>query len=178
MAERNPARPQLDFPQLTADIIAALRLTGQLGLFNMSDTVVPVISVGNVRPQTFSFSPITYTSSEIVHGAADSPAGNTVLADTGALGAGTYDLQLQLSFGGRTIPNTPIVIEHRNAANAVTLATLLSLTQPGTDAAAAVQSPIFGYVIGLNERLRIKSPNSLIVGGVSGSIFFTLRPTP
>ena len=179
MAERDPSKVQLDFPQLTADIIAALRLTGTLGLFDMSDVVIPTISVGNVRPQTFSFSPIVFSSAEVSFGSAFSPVANTVIADTGALAAGTYDVQLQLASGIRVAAaSTPLMIQHRNAANAITLATLLSTDPAGGDVGNAVQSPIFGYVIALNERLRIITGSSAFTGGVSGSIFAALRPTP
>lgn len=179
MAQRDASAVQLDFPELTADIIAALRLTGTLGLFNMSDTVIPVISVGNVRPQTFSFTPVIFESSEVVFGQAIDPLANVVLADTGSLAAGTYDIQGSLSYhGNSTAVGTAMVIEHRDAANAVTLATLLSLSSTTIKLAQSIVLPLMGYVIGLNERLRVKSPGDITTGGFSGVIFRSLRPTP
>ena len=179
MAQRDASKVQLDFPQLTADIIAALQLTGTLGLFNMSDVVIPTISVGNVRPQTFELSPIVFTSSQIVHGSQFSPAANTVIADTGPLAAGTYDIKASMSLNATiSLTSTSYNLQHRNAANAATLATLLSIApSAGRDEGQAIL-PIMGYVIALNERLRLITGTAGLVNVVSGEIFAAIRPTP
>lgn len=179
MAQRDSKKVQLDFPQLTADIIAALRLTGTLGLFDMSDVVVPTISVGNVRPQTFSFEPVVFGSSEITFGEQANSAIDTILADTGPLAAGTYNIMAALSLSGSVAGvNSPLVLQHRNSANTATLATLLSLTITTTANYHNSFLPLIGYVIGLNERLRVKTANILLAGTNSATIFATLRPTP
>jgi len=179
MAPRDPAQVQLDFPELTADLIAALRLTGTLGLLNLSDTVIPVISVGNVRPQTFSFSPITFESAGIFHGSGTAPAANTVIVDTGALAAGTFDIQLHMAvFANVVTGGLPIVCEHRNAANDTTLATFISFDLTTTRLSATQFVPAFGYVIAANERIRMKIGSQTLSGEFSGTIFTALRPTP
>ncbi len=181
MAERNAERIQLDFPQLVADVIRQLNLTGTVGLLEFSDQVTPVYIVAQrAGALDIVTAPVTFESAEVFNGQAWSAAANTVLADTGAMAAGTYDLQLQLSCTASTAAAaTPFVIEHRNAANAVTLAVLLSQAIIVTQGAAhSVQTGIFGYVIALNERIRILTPNQLVSGGLSGQIFAALRPTP
>ncbi len=182
MARRDASIVQLDFPQLVADLITTLRLTGALGVLNLSDTVIPVISVGDVRPPTFSFTPVTFSSGEIVSGFLHDAPGNTVIADNAPLVAGTYDLHLFLSNAGiNPIALTrPLEVQHRNAANTVTLAVLLSLATPSTSSGpGSAQTSIFGYVIGSAERLRVQSPNLAVSGGgVSGIIYAAIRPTP
>jgi len=179
MADRDAARVQLDFPQLTADLIRELRLTGTLGLLNLSDTVIPVISVGDVRPPTFSFAPITFESAGIFSGSATAPAAGTVIADTGQLAAGTFDIQVHMAiFANVTTGGTPMVCEHRNAANSATLAVFLSFDPTTTRLSATEVLPPFGYVIAQNERIRIITGDKTLSGEASGSIFTALRPTP
>jgi len=180
MAGRDASRVQLDFPDLVADLIRQLRLTGTLGLLELSDQVTPVYIVAQREGALqVTVAPITFESAEITQGDAWSPAAFTVIADTGALAAGTYDLQLQLSItADAALVGGPLVIEHRNAANLVTLATLLSLHVGVSDIAAATESPIFSYVLALNERLRIVTGSTAWIGGVTGHIYAALRPTP
>lgn len=179
MAERDASKVQLDFPQLTADLIAALRLTGTLGVLNLGDTVIPTISVGDVRPPTFSFQPVTYQSSEFFFGNQGNVAANTIVVDTGPLAAGTYDLTCSLGISCSVAAITaPARLEHRNAADAATLATPISLPVSSSLLANSVVLQQIGYVIALNERLRIMTPGLVIVGAVSGTIGLTLRPTP
>lgn len=180
MAPRDADRSQLDFPQLVADIIGQLNLTGTLGVLEFSDQVTPVYIVAQragaleVTTQLPAFQ-----SAEIVFGAAIDPAGGSVIVDTGALAAGTYDIQAQMAFNGNmAIAGQHFSLEHRNAANAVTLATLSSLVITGSFASGNMVLPLTGYEIALNERLRVLSPLAVISGGISGSIFTRLRPTP
>lgn len=180
MAERNASLVQLDFPQLTADVIAALRLTGTLGLFNMSDTVIPVISVGNVRPQTFVLQPVVFASAEILAASALDPVINTIIGDTGALAAGTYDVWAHISTAGLIAVGLSgqIALQHRDAANAATLATLLQNSKRGTAAEQFAHLNIMGYTIALNERFRFINLGGTYAGFVSTEMGFALRPTP
>lgn len=177
MGARDANKVQLDFPQLTADVIAALRLTGTLGLFELSDTVVPTISVGNVRPQTFAFNPVVFDSSEIVSGNALSPVANQIIFDTGSLSAGIYDCFYGMSSGNVTTRSN-IDLEWRNAANTANLATFPygAFSGAGTQGEMATFGP-FSLNIGLNERLRLN--NVTANGGiVAGYLMIALRPVP
>lgn len=179
MAARDPTIPQLDFPQLVADLITTLRLTGQLGLLNMSDTVIPVISVGDVRPPTFSFTPVTFQSSQVFFGRRSDAVADFIIADTGPLPAGTYDIQCSMTMAGTiALSSAALSLQHRDAANTVTLAELLAISIEITTTQSNAFLPLTGYVIGLNERLRIKTPNILTTGICLGSIFAAIRPTP
>ena len=179
MAERDASKVQLDFPQLTADVIAALRLTGTLGLFNFSDTVIPVISVGNVRPITAQFDQPAFTSATVFSSIDLAPALNLVLADTGPLPAGTYDCMFGMLRANDT-GDVNCELQHRNAANAANLATWPSRYQ--LNAVALVNNfPLtFAYILATNERLRFQILTT--AGSVSSRyntfIMAQIRPTP
>jgi len=180
MAERDASKVQLDFPQLTADIIRQLNLTGTLGLLDLNTEVRPVYIVASrAGALTVESTGVVFSSAEVTFGEAVNPGINAVIADTGALPAGTYDIQAQISLNGNNLAATgPARLEHRNAANAATLATLMSV---GLAAVLNLDSPwlpLMGYTLALNERLRILSPSVAMVGSMSGTIFARLRPTP
>lgn len=180
MAPREPIRPQLDFPQLTADLIRQLQLKGQVGLLDFIDSVQPTMIIGIRDGISFNFVTPSFTSAQVTSGEALSPAANTIVADTGPLPAGTYDLTAQINIVGNGAAQQYGALEHRNAANSATLATLLrQLTTTITNRSApSAILPLMGYVIGASERLRVRSPNQLITGGVSGSIYLAIRPVP
>ena len=177
MAPRDPSLVQLDFPELTADLIRDLRLTGVLGLLNLSDTVVPIISVGNVRPQIVRTDLAPFDSAEVFSGNTTAPGANAVIADTGALPPGTYDVISGGSVSGATAGGALYELQWRNAANNANLAvwfhsvrTLVSTSLLFTDGPMALN-------IGLNERLRWTNIVAN-TGGMSGWIMAALRPTP
>ena len=155
MAERNADKVQLDFPELTSDIIAAVRLTGTLGLFDMSDVVIPTISVGNIRPTITTLIPPTFTSAGVFSNQSTAPALNAILADSGPLPAGDYDVIVGWSQSRNTNPSN-VELQHRNAANAANLAEWPNVLE-GTNNPLANFMPInFGYTLSLNERLRFQ----------------------
>lgn len=181
MSPRDPERVQLDFPQLTADLIRQLNLTGTLGLLDFLTEVRPVYIVAQrAGALEVTTTPITFTSASIFDGDVALPAANTVIADTGALPSGIYDLLVQMEFQGRVNLNEGFVrLQHRNAANAATLATLARLTVTASVLMQSVVLPLIGYEIATNERVRVLSPNlALTQGGVTGTIFMQIRPTP
>lgn len=72
-----------------------------------------------------------------------------VIADTGALPAGTYDVEITLGFSGAGVAGKHISVEHRNAANAANVQAL------GLCPAAAVKTIYLSRVaVALNERIR------------------------
>ena len=180
MAERDAQRIQLDFPQLVADVIRQLNLTGTVGLLEFSDQVTPVYIVAQrAGALDIVMAPVAFASAEINSGDVIDAAASTVVADTGALPAGTYDLQAHMAFNGLTsLAGTAYRLEHRNAANNATLATLLLIPVSGVHLALTTSLPLTGYVMGLNERLRMISGSQIMQGFLSGSIYVHLRPTP
>jgi len=181
MPERDARLVQLDFPQLTADMIRELRLTGTLGVFNLLGEVRPVYIVASrggaldVRS-----SPPVFTSASIFNGFADVPAANAIIADTGALPAGNYDMFASISYEG-SLPGVrgEIQLQHRNAANAATLAVPLDLVLSGNVSRSNLVLPLVGYTLGLNERFRVQLLGGNIVsGGMTASIGILIRPTP
>lgn len=179
MAERDASKVQLDFPQLTADIIAALRLTGTLGLFDMSDVVIPTISVGNIRPITSTLIPPTFTSAGVFSNNTSAPALNAILADTGPLPGGDYDVIVGWSQMNNA--NTSNVeLQHRNAANVANLAAWPNVLQLNANPIANFMPLVFGYTLALNERLRFQvlMVAFSVASSVSTYIMINRRLTP
>lgn len=185
MAERDANLPQLDFPQLTADLIRELRLTGTLGLLGMGDLVVPTFIIGS-RGGALAVTaeaPV-FTSAQIFDGSVNAPAVNTVIVDSLALPAGDYDVFGSITLGGNApVTNATLELQHRDAANAATLAVLLNIG--GSVAGTAVNEvptlslPLIGYRIGLNERLRVQLVDDGTASGrCAGVIGVRIRPTP
>jgi len=179
MAPREPNRPQLDFPQLTADLIEQLNLKGQVGLLDFLDSVQPTVIIAVREGVGFSSNPPTFQSPAVFSNSSVGPAVNTVLADTGELIEGVHDVIFGWSMSG----NTAIVnvdFQHRDAANAVTLANWPHLLQG--DANVVVQSlPInFAYGIALDERLRVQIIGGSMSAGarVNSWIMAQARPIP
>ena len=177
MADRDASKVQLDFPQLTADLIRDLRLTGVLGLLNLSDTVVPIISVGNVRPQIVRTDLAAFDSAEVFSGSVSAPGAIAVVVDTGQLPQGTYDAMFGGSTSAATVAGMNLELQWRNAANNANLATWPHDGKTTTNVSAQFNVERTALNIGLNERLRWT--NILAHGGfVKGWIMAALRPTP
>lgn len=182
MAPRNPSLVQLDFPQLTADLIAQLRLTGTVGLLDFLTEVRPVyIVAARAGALNVSTNLPLFRSSEITASSAANPAADAIIGDTGALPAGDYDIFASIDVVGITSvgPNTAVVLQQRDAANAVTLASLLFAGHTGAlNLSSHAVLPLTGYQIALNERLRFINAASSLVGHVGTVIGVRLRPTP
>lgn len=78
------------------------------------------------------------------------PAAGAVIADTGALPAGKYDIEVTMAVLAAAAPGQGVIIEHRNAANAATLNRL-----GGTSAGCSEQIFVNDWVLALNERIRV-----------------------
>lgn len=78
------------------------------------------------------------------------PAIGAVQADTGALAAGDWDFDINLTASDTIAVGKGLIIEHRNAANGATLQTL-----GGIDGANSQYIPIRRYTLALNERIRV-----------------------
>lgn len=75
-------------------------------------------------------------------------AADTVVADTGPLAAGTYEIEVQGGILGPDVAGVGLVVEHRNAANAANIAILGGGT--------GFERRIKRVVVAATERIRIK----------------------
>ncbi len=173
MPPRDPNKVQLDFPLLTADLIAQLSLTGALGVLDFSPTVVPVFLVGS-RGLVVTSTPIEYLQSEIFDGALSDWAANAILLDTGPLAAGTYDIRLWMTIAQTAGANTIGSLEHRDAANAVSLSSWHITNNNGTANAADGE---FATNVNLNERFRIRGQVAT-TGRMGGTLAIKRRVVP
>ena len=179
MAPRDPTLPQLDFPQLTADIIRQLRLTGQVGLLNFLDSIRPVYIVAQREGAlSITVTPPIFTSADITDATANNPAVNAITGDTGPLPAGNYDVFASITQSGTLILNGTVQLQHRDAANAVTLAVLINIAIDGAGFGHQDDLAPIVYTLALNERLRVQNLGGAIVGVISTVIAAKIRPTP
>jgi hypothetical protein len=95
----------------------------------------------------------------VASGQATAPTAAQVVADTGALAAGVYDLEITLGFSGVLAAGKHLSVEHRNAANAANIAQL-GLAPAGTGGSVYLTR----VVVALNERVRV------VVGAVAGAV--------
>jgi len=165
MPPRDPTKIQLDFPQLTADLIAQLNLIGTVGLLDFAPTVLPVFIIGD-RDLTVDAIPVVFTSPEIFSGFVSAPLVNVIVADTGQLPAGTYDIWCEIAYEGGGGANASIQLQHRDAANLANLAILADLPVRAAVASRDTRLPTMGYVLSANERLRVQ----LVLAGNSGAV--------
>lgn len=162
MAEPTDPGPVADDPELTVNLTRLLNIRGPLGLLKVLDTVVPVVSLGNVVQPIVEINQPAFRSTDVFsNGVLVAPAAGTVLADTGQLAAGTFDVQYYVSamdfLGTRQLD-----FEHRNAANAANLAIWSFLFFNAVENQTKQWGPFnMGYEVALNERLRI------VVGAVA-----------
>jgi len=179
VAPREPIRPQLDFPELTADLIEQLNLKGQVGLLDFIDSVQPSFIIGIREGIGFTFTAPTFTSAGVFSDFSFAPAVNTVLADTGPLPAGNYDVKAGWSWSNQTA-SAGCDMQHRNAANAANLAEWPHNLQGDASVTNASFPITFGYTLALNERIRfqVTSANFSAASRVNTWIMVQRRAVP
>lgn len=157
MAQINPLVPQSTDQALVAELIKALAIQGgPIGRLPLSDTIVPVVNLQDLRPSIF---PIL-DRSRIFSGTATAPAAGAILVDSGQLPEGTFDITVDFSTGdGAT--NQLIRIEHRNAANAGNIWLARLATHENYVAVS------FAVFVANNERIRVFVTNA----GAAGTIY-------
>lgn len=174
MAEQDPTRPQAIDPEVTADLTRLLRIRGPLGILNVLDTIVPVVSLGNVVTPDINVRGPTFRSTDVFSaGLVGAPVIGTVLADTLALPAGTYDVIGLISI---TETNINVVeFQHRDAANASNLMVFSFLSGPDLRN-DGMDRLTLSYELAANERLRFVVIGTGSVGSnYSGVIFARAR---
>jgi len=121
MAETTPFVPQVNDPDLVVALTRLLSIIGPLGRLNVADLVVPVVIMGDVVARTVQIQEPAFRSSDIFTAGIQTaqPAG-TILADTGQLTEGTYDIQVHTGQWSTTAGQRA-ALEIRNAANTANL---------------------------------------------------------
>ncbi len=173
MPPRDPNKVQLDFPLLVSDLIRQLNLTGALGVLDFSPQVVPVFIVGDRDLSVVAEAP-PFAPAQITTGEANNPASGTVIADTGQLPAGDYDVFLYGGIAATTMAVANCIFQHRDAANAVTLN---AWAIPGVAPVSISQFIPLVLTIANDERLRFVT-GTIITGNVSATIGHRIRPVP
>jgi len=170
LAEFNPSVPQVNDADLEAALNRVLSIIGPMGRLNVSDTIIPVVNMAEINPQRVLTQTPNFTVGEQFGGGIfTAPIANQVLADTGQLAAGTFDLIVIMGNTDNN-QNAAFKIEHRDAADAVTLGTWAMPSAQGNF------SQIYASDFLLNERLRILISAGAGAGELwSAAIFAKIR---
>lgn len=173
MAELNPLEPRVNDPELEADLIRLLSITGPLGTIRVADIVIPTVSLGDVVTRTVRVEQPAFRSTDVFSAGVQTAApANFIHADTGPLAAGAYDVHLQIP---HTLATSHVwQMGHRNATNTANLAFWSTLLVTG---AGGGFTQTFAYELGLNERLTILSPSAFDPGEGSVAFIFARRRT-
>lgn len=95
-------------------------------------------------------------------GTATAPAAGAVVADTGALTAGSYRLEVTAGFADTLAAGKGLLVEHRDAANTATVRTLAIIP-----AGVANSFEVARIVVAASERVRIVNA---AIAGAAGSV--------
>lgn len=178
MGVRDPTVPQSDDAELAADLIRLLRIIGPLGRLSVADVVVPVVNMGDVVTRTITVLQPAFRATDVFSNALlTAPAAGTILADTGPLPAGIYDIQLLMVTNSANLFNGGFVFQHRDAANAANIAVWHHLERTGGQDQAFKYDYAFAYEIALDERLRVATNAASTAGRVWTATIFARRRT-
>lgn len=114
MADRG-RNPQIDDPELAADFGRSLSIRGTLGIFNVSDAVLPVVPIPG--PRALPTSGPTFGAADVVTVSTAAPAIGTVLATTPPLQSGRHAV-LGSFHTDEAASGTIIQFRHHDAAGA------------------------------------------------------------
>lgn len=175
MADPDPNTPQVVDPERVVDLTRLLQIRGPLGVLNVLDTIVPVVNMGDVVTRSITVLQPSFRSSDVFsNGILIASAANTVIADTGALPEGVYDIILS---GETTEPGSNVFslrFQHRDSANAANLAVWDYLIDAGASV-GQLRSIAFGYEFAVNERLRCINPIAVSAGDAINATIFARR---
>jgi len=161
VAEPDPNKPQVTDPATVADLVRILSVRGALGVLDVADIIIPTISVGSLSPlQVQIRQPVFRSVDAFSAGLLIAAGANTVHADTTALPAGDYDVQVHIQPTANLVGPLTLDLEHRDAADAANLAVLaINLVGSGMDVGQNLDLT-FGYTLANDERLRVINPNA------------------
>ncbi len=155
MGDPTDPGPVVVDPELETALVRLLSIRGQLGSLKVLDTVVPVVNMGDVVQPTIAVRSPSFRSTDIFsNGLQTAQAAGTILADTGQLADGVFDVKLLLEARTNSAGGT-IEVQHRNAANTATLAVWTHIAAAfGASGSPLQWSYDLGLQFALNERLR------------------------
>jgi len=179
MADPDPNKPQVTDPVTVADLVRVLSVRGSIGVLDVADVIVPTISVGSLSPLEVAVRAPVFSSTDVFsEGTQTAPAAAALLADTGALPAGTYDMMFMCASDDMGSTGRFIAIQHRDAANAATLATWIFPVGTTTVSRIPAIWPMhsFSYFLAQNERLRAVNVITASAGShYNATIFAVIR---
>lgn len=165
---------------LKVQMIRDLEVVGQVPDLEIIPAILPVIVMGNVLQQTVRVEQPVFRSTDVFsNGLQTAPAAGEVLADTGPLATGVYDLQVYSLMAATGFNNIRIEFQHRNAANAANLASWDYGCRGHS--VANETTPVWviqtlAYELAENERLRLIVPVAFAAGDPAiGTIFARRR---
>jgi len=172
MADPLAPGPIVTDAEVEAALIRLLSIRGRIGALAVSDVIIPTVSLGQTVPLDVSVLPPAFRSTDIFTlGLLTAPAANAILADTGQLAAGTFDVIVHFNPASDAGANDRrCVLQHRNAGNTANLMTI-EVNYSRLLGSAAPLFP-FGYEVALNERLRVLTVTGAAVGEVVGATIF------
>ena len=97
---------------------------------------------------------------------AGAAAADTVIADTGALPAGDYEVEVTMGIWGSAAAGKGLVCEHRNAANAANQSVLGGMGAGGGPSYFRIKR----ITIALNERIRVKVSDTVALAASEKAI--------
>jgi len=174
MAGRDPRFVQSADPNLVADAVSDLDLVGQVGDYlGFTDTILPVYLIAQRQAFQLNVASPAFRSTDVfTAGVITGAAGNTIHADTGQLPAGIYDVQVKIQMTSGLVGPVTIATQHRDAANAATLADLgVNLVGTAMDFPRHIDFN-FGYELGVDERIRILNLTAIGAGNLSYAVIF------
>lgn len=169
MADLDPRVPQVNDPQLEADLLAALSIVGRVGKLNVSDLVIPTVQLLTVREPMVNVAQPVMDRGGIFQGQAIAPAAGATIVDTGNLTVGTYDITCVLSNTDNTTQQVMRIL-HRNAGASGNIYEI--------SAALASDQTVISWAIEViqNERLIVVVKNAAAAGTeYAASILMHLR---
>lgn len=133
-----PVSGPLTDAQLRATALPVTLLPGGSGLTDSELRASPV-------PVTAGLNAMTFVSLKSA-----APTANSVQADTGALAAGSYDFDINLTVADTVAVGKGLVVEHRNAANSANINVLGGCAPSGS-----VHHEVRKLTLATNERIRV-----------------------
>mgnify|MGYP000120314713 CR=1 FL=1 len=174
MADPDPTIPQVVDPERTVDLTRLLQIRGPLGVLNVLDTIVPVVNMGDVVPRSIRIQQPSFRTTDIFGGRFFSGvAADTILADTGALAEGDYDLIISMT-SRSSAALQHFNVEIRNAANTVNLA-VWSHSMRMVTADSIFLTLTLALVLATDERVRVLQRVANVAGEASAVVIFARR---
>ena len=176
MAELDPNTPQVVDTERTVDLTRLLQIRGPLGVLNVLDTIVPVVNMGDVVTRAIDIRQPSFRTTDIFGGGFFSGAAvDTVLADTGALAEGDYDVIISMTSRSSAAVQH-FNVEIRNAANTANLA-VWSQAMRTVSADAISLTLSLALELSADERVRILQRVANVAGESSTAVIFARRRT-